>query len=156
MEMTVREFNLDQLESLVDEVLKRLKLVSSSGATVIALQGDLGAGKTTFVQALGRRLGVGEVITSPTFTILKSYETTDSDFHTLLHMDAYRIDDEAELGPLRFAELLATAHALFCIEWPEKITGALKAPHLTIHLTGVDETTRSAHISESPVNGAPL
>lgn len=156
MEPKARAVTLEQLESLIDEVLGLLKRISHNGATVIALQGDLGAGKTTFVQALGRRLGVNEPITSPTFTILKSYETTDPDFQTLLHMDAYRIDDELELGPLRFAELMATQKALFCIEWPEKITGALTAPHLTLQLTVIDENTRSAHITQTPVNGAAL
>lgn len=156
MKQTGQTFSHTELPALVDEVLERLNHIDGGGATVIALQGDLGAGKTTFVQALGRRLGVTEPITSPTFTILKSYETTDPHFPTLLHMDAYRIDDEAELGPLRFNELIATPNALFCIEWPENIKKTLVAPHLLIQLTVIDETTRSAHITETPVNGAAL
>lgn len=95
------------------------------GAVVLALSGDLGAGKTTMVQALAAELGVREVVNSPTFTIQKTYETTHERFTTLLHMDAYRLESAAELGPLRFHEQLADAQTLFCIEWAEQIKDAL-------------------------------
>lgn len=98
---------------------------TTDGATLVTLSGDLGAGKTTLVQALGRALGVTEVVTSPTFVVMKSYETTHPSFTTLIHVDAYRIDDVSELGPLNFNHLLQTPHTLVCLEWPERITSAL-------------------------------
>ena len=154
MEPTVYTFSLDEIENLTSVVVDRLKSAPHPFAAVIALEGDLGAGKTTFVQALGRRLGVSEPITSPTFTILKSYETTDEVFQTLLHMDAYRIDDESELGPLRFGEVLATQNAVFCIEWPERIAGPLMKPFLILALSVIDENTRSVRITETNVHSA--
>lgn len=117
------------------------------GSTVIALRGDLGAGKTTLVQTLGKLLGIAEHITSPTFTIMKSYETTDSVFQRLIHMDAYRIDELSELTPLRFDELLTTPDTLFCIEWAEKIKEALPDGVIHVSLAVVSENTRTVHIS---------
>ena len=140
---------LDDLEGLVQEVLAELMTTTFEGAAVIALHGDLGAGKTTFTQALGRALGVLEQITSPTFTIMKGYETTDVGFIHLIHMDAYRIDDSNELGPLRFAEILSTPKTLFCIEWAEKITAALPEKVLNLSLSVASETTRNVRISWS-------
>jgi tRNA threonylcarbamoyladenosine biosynthesis protein TsaE len=96
-------------------------------ATVLALSGDLGAGKTTFVQQLAKYLGVTEPVTSPTFTILKRYETNDKKFTTLFHMDAYRLESEAELEPLQFSELFDLPNTIICIEWAEKIQSALPA-----------------------------
>ena len=144
-----RIITLDDLGGLVQEVLVELRTVAPLGATVLALHGDLGAGKTTFTQALGRALGVLEQITSPTFTIMKGYETTDVGFIHLIHMDAYRIDDSNELGPLRFAEILSTPKTLFCIEWAEKITAALPEKVLNLSLSVASETTRNVRISWS-------
>jgi tRNA threonylcarbamoyladenosine biosynthesis protein TsaE len=94
-------------------------------AIVLVLSGDLGAGKTTFVQALARALGVREVVQSPTFTIMKLYETTHTTVRRLVHMDAYRIEDMSELAPLRFIETLKNPETLVCIEWGERIKAVL-------------------------------
>ena len=136
-----------EITVLAQEIVAMLKKEPTAGATVVALHGDLGAGKTTLVQAIGAHLGVIEHITSPTFTIMKQYETTDSHFETLVHMDAYRIDDLLELGPLRFDALLAEPKTLLCIEWAEKIKAALPANILTIALEIADEEARTVHIS---------
>ena len=143
---TIQKSDLPQL---AQEVLRAAKDVHLDRAVIIALHGDLGAGKTTFVQSLAATLGVTEHVTSPTFTIMKGYETTDDVFQTLIHMDAYRIDDESELAPLRFNEILQTPRTLFCIEWAEKITGALPTNIIHLTLNGVDENTRTAHLSYS-------
>lgn len=135
------------LTALAAELLVLAKGTASTGATIIALHGDLGAGKTTFVQELGKILGVTEQITSPTFTIMKGYETTDDTFNTLIHMDAYRLEDISELTPLRFSEILATPSTLFCIEWAEKIKASLPSNVINLTLEVLDENTRSAHIT---------
>jgi tRNA threonylcarbamoyladenosine biosynthesis protein TsaE len=105
----------------------------TDGALVIALHGDLGAGKTTFVQTVAAQLGITETVTSPTFVIMKSYETEGEVFTTLTHIDAYRIESIAEMAPLSFAQVLSTPHTLVCIEWAERIAPLL--PDTTIHLT---------------------
>lgn len=142
-----RTVSKEALSELAREIIEECRSRAAEGALVIALHGDLGAGKTTLVQALGAALGISEPITSPTFTIMKGYETEDEDFTHLVHMDAYRLEDLSELGPLRFADILASPHTLFCIEWAEKIASALPADILNISLVVSSEDTRTVHIS---------
>jgi tRNA threonylcarbamoyladenosine biosynthesis protein TsaE len=135
------------LATLAGEILAFAKIKAGEGAFVIALHGDLGAGKTTLVQTIGATLAVAEVITSPTFTIMKQYDTSDADFETLVHMDAYRIDSLEELRPLRFSELLAIPKTLVCIEWAEKIKEMLPESILQITIEVENEDARTVHIS---------
>lgn len=96
-------------------------------ASVITLQGDLGAGKTALVKALAHTLGIEETVTSPTFVIMKSYPVrAHAHFDTLIHIDAYRIEHEEELRILGFEELLRTPRTLIALEWPERIPKALE------------------------------
>ena len=142
--------NLTELEGFAKHVVSVLRVQSSLGqANLLALSGDLGSGKTTFVQALARALGVVEIVQSPTFAILKMYNTTDSRFKQLFHMDAYRIDDLNELGPLRFAELLATPNTLFCIEWAEKIKELLPVHTIFMNIESTEENSREITFSHN-------
>ena len=106
-------------------------------ATVLALSGELGAGKTTFVQLLGKQLGVSEHITSPTFVVMKQYPVAGHDWvRTLVHVDAYRIEDIDEIRVLRLAEILSKPETILCIEWPERIKSCVPdgAFHVSIAL----------------------
>lgn len=137
---------LSEIEQFASDFLDGLE--PSDGATVAALSGDLGAGKTTFVKALAKALGVTEHVTSPTFTIMSGYDTNNDRFEQLIHMDAYRIEDESELGPLRFDELLQQPNTLFCIEWAERIKDSLPENVVQIVFApGDTEETRTVHIT---------
>jgi len=129
--------NLQKIKSLeeLSEFTKNFltSLPESEKATVVALSGDLGVGKTTFVQTLAKQLGIVEPVTSPTFTLMKRYISTDTKFSTLVHMDAYRLESETEVRPLRLDDIFKTQGVLFCIEWAEKISSVL--PKETIFLT---------------------
>ncbi|MSU56201.1 MAG: tRNA (adenosine(37)-N6)-threonylcarbamoyltransferase complex ATPase subunit type 1 TsaE [Candidatus Taylorbacteria bacterium] len=123
-------------------------------ATVVGLYGDLGAGKTTFTQAVAKALGVTETLNSPTFLIFKKYQLPHSlspssegeiergCFETLIHVDAYRLKDAAELARLRFDDLLADPHNLILIEWADKVTDVLPQNHIKLWFEFVDSTTR--------------
>ena len=133
-----RSYSQEELSSVAKEVLSNLK-VSEHSATVVAFDGELGAGKTTLVQAIAKELGVEEIVTSPTFVIAKWYRTNHSDFYTLVHIDAYRIESEQELSTLGFAGLLREPKALVVIEWPERlpnILAELNAQTFTLHHEG--------------------
>jgi len=97
---------------------------------VIFLEGDLGAGKTTFARALLAAAGVGERIKSPTYSLIESYALDGWSAH---HLDLYRIADAAELEWLGLADLLDPS-TLLLVEWPERGVGALPAPDLRLHL----------------------
>ena len=106
---------------------------------VILLSGDLGAGKTAFVQGLAAALGVTEQVTSPTFTMAASYAGR----LRLHHLDVYRLDNLAEVLDLDLPELLED-HATICIEWGEVVVPELPRDFLRIriqlgHLEDVDD-----------------
>ncbi|MCA9361660.1 tRNA (adenosine(37)-N6)-threonylcarbamoyltransferase complex ATPase subunit type 1 TsaE, partial [Candidatus Kaiserbacteria bacterium] len=124
------------LKPVVSAVLAKLaKVERQDGCAVLALHGDLGAGKTTFMQYLAKALGIKEVVISPTFVVMKHYEITDSkagSWQDLYHLDAYRIEEIDEMRPLGFADLLTKPNTLVAIEWAEKIEELL--PSWTLHL----------------------
>ncbi|HVU17582.1 MAG TPA: tRNA (adenosine(37)-N6)-threonylcarbamoyltransferase complex ATPase subunit type 1 TsaE [Candidatus Didemnitutus sp.] len=97
--------------------------------TALALHGDLGVGKTTFVQGLARGLGVQETVTSPTFGLYSVYRGRE---RTLVHLDAYRLEDDSQIEGLLLEEFLLSPWCL-AVEWPEKVEAWL--PPQTWHLT---------------------
>jgi len=112
-------------EAGVRALAARLAGVARGGG-VIHLEGDLGAGKTTFARALLHALGVDERVKSPTYSLLESYRVGDIDAH---HLDLYRISNAAELEWLGLGDLWSNG-ALVLIEWPERGQGALPEPDL--------------------------
>ena len=98
--------------------------------SLLTLSGDLGAGKTTFTKGLAIGLGVEDTVTSPTFTILKSYE---GDNVTLHHMDAYRL--EGIVQDLGFEDEFYDENAVCVIEWSHFIEYALPSERLEISIT---------------------
>ena len=125
---------------VIESILQTLPEATDT-ASLITLSGDLGAGKTTFTQQLALQLGITEPVVSPTFGIMKIYELSDhASFDQLIHIDAYRIEDISEVGPLRLAEVFSTARTLVCIEWPEHIAEILPKQQTSIAIMiGLDE-----------------
>lgn len=111
--------------------------------TVLALHGDLGVGKTTFVQGLARGLGVSEPVTSPTFNIFTLYK---GGARTLVHMDAYRLESDRQLDALMLEDFLVSPWCL-AIEWPEKIAAWIpqSALHLDLGITPARHHTLRLH-----------
>jgi tRNA threonylcarbamoyladenosine biosynthesis protein TsaE len=94
-------------------------------ALVLALRGDLGAGKTTFTQGFFRGLGIKKNPISPTFVIMRRYKIPVNRFTDIYHFDAYRLKKEEDMDVLGFGKILADPKNIILIEWPEKIQGAL-------------------------------
>lgn len=94
----------------------------------LALHGNLGVGKTTFVQGLARGFGIDATVTSPTFTIFTLYRGP----RTLVHLDAYRLEHDAQIESLMLDDFLTSPFCL-AVEWPEKITSWI--PKNSFHLT---------------------
>ena len=95
----------------------------SRQAYILALEGDLGSGKTTFTQAFARALGIKEKITSPTFVLMKVYNLSPKthNLRRFVHIDCYRLDSPKELRHLGFKNLLKDKDAIVAIEWADKI-----------------------------------
>lgn len=132
----------NELADLASQTLTALKVSSGKGATVLALVGEVGAGKTTFVQTVAQTLGVTETVTSPTFVVMKLYETNDTHFTRLVHIDAYRIESETEMQPLHFSDLLTDPHTFICIEWPEHLGSLLPDTAVTMKWEVQSDDTR--------------
>ena len=98
-------------------------------ALVVGLSGHLGAGKTAFVKAVAQELGVTDIVTSPTFVIMKVDElparsylpTQNKTWRRLVHIDAYRLQRREELGAIDFESIVADENNLVMIEWPENV-----------------------------------
>jgi ATPase, YjeE family len=94
----------------------------------LALHGNLGVGKTTFVQGLARGFGIQATVTSPTFNIFTFYRGR----RTLVHLDAYRLESDAQIEALMLDEFLMSPYCL-AVEWPEKIAGWISPDALHLH-----------------------
>lgn len=97
--------------------------------TVIALTGELGAGKTLFVQSLARTLGVESNVTSPTFNLMNLYEG----ICPIVHFDLYRLQDEEDLDEIGFYEYVESEEGIVLIEWADKFLDALPENYVLIH-----------------------
>lgn len=145
-------FSLElQLRSLAEtEALGRLIAANISPGDTVALEGDLGAGKTTLARAILRALGSGEAVPSPTFTLVQRYALPR---FPVSHFDLYRIEKDAELEELGLEEALDEGAAL--IEWPEKAGSRLPPDALHVQLFIVEGTIRRVKF-EGPQRWAML
>lgn len=111
------------------------------GATVVALSGELGTGKTAFVKGVAKALGVEDHITSPTFVIMKIYDLQNQKFDLLVHIDAYRLKGEHHLKVLGWDDLISDQKNLIFIEWPEQAGNAVpsSAIRIAFRYSGDDE-----------------
>ncbi len=140
--------SLDEMHQFARDLIASIQ-PSDSGATVICLEGDLGAGKTTLTQMISKELSVETLPISPTFVLQKQYsvpESSGSSFISLVHIDAYRLETGDQMKPLRFSETLTLPRTLVIIEWPEQIASVIPEDSVYIRLVWVDETTRRIEI----------
>ncbi|HLC44922.1 MAG: tRNA (adenosine(37)-N6)-threonylcarbamoyltransferase complex ATPase subunit type 1 TsaE [Candidatus Doudnabacteria bacterium RIFCSPHIGHO2_01_FULL_50_11] len=100
---------------------------------LMALSGPLGAGKTEFARGVAHALGIRKPVTSPTFTLHKTYPYTwEGQRRIFNHLDLYRVQSVKEVRAIGFKELIADPEHLILVEWPEKIRGLL--PYFTINI----------------------
>ena len=120
------------------------KILKTKKGAVIALEGELGAGKTTFIQGFAKALGVKSKVKSPTFVLMKKYKV----FHgtNLFHLDCYRIGNHKDLKISEFKEIIHEPHNIVLIEWAERVREILPKKHITIHIDHISENERKITI----------
>jgi tRNA threonylcarbamoyladenosine biosynthesis protein TsaE len=135
--------NLEETKAIAQKVLE-------TNARVIALQGNLGAGKTAITKCIAELLGITEAVTSPTFVIMKKYHFSSLEGGAealrgggcLIHIDAYRIQTENELDLLNLNDLIKDEKNLIIIEWPEQTMKLLPPETLIVQCEFINEMTR--------------
>jgi tRNA threonylcarbamoyladenosine biosynthesis protein TsaE len=126
MRKTLIAENLDQLNVVAKQILEL-----TSPHKKFAFYGEMGVGKTTLIKALSLQLGVKDVVSSPTFSIVNEYNVDEAT--TIYHFDFYRIEDEQEAFDIGYEEYFFS-NAYCFIEWPEKIPNLIEEDMLTIKM----------------------
>ena len=125
----MRTINISSLQELDNAAAQFLKLAGEHA--VIAFSGEMGAGKTTFIQALCRNLGIKVEVNSPTFSLVNEYFTPVGD--SIFHFDLYRIETPDELFDMGYEEYFYSG-SLCLIEWPEKARNLIPDDALWVHI----------------------
>ncbi len=134
----VLEYTLEDIDEYALEIIHRLP---SKGE--VYLLGEIGAGKTTLIKAVLRILGVQDVISSPTFSLVNTYELPNRT--PIYHADLYRVEDEEELYDIGFEEYLESSSLIF-IEWSERMTSLFNPKAMKIEIEIISQDRRKLSI----------
>lgn len=127
------EYSLDQINQVAQ------KIIESKPEKIILFNGEMGAGKTTFIKALCRNLGVENPTSSPTFSLVNEYKGFDNQI--IYHFDVYRLKNQTEALDMGIDEYLYSGHWCF-IEWAEKIPDLIPENHSVITITLLENGNR--------------
>ncbi len=138
-------------QELAKELVRRKSKEKREGALIIGLKGELGGGKTTFLQGFANGLGIEDKVLSPTFVLMKKYKITDkkSIFNAFYHLDCYRIKNSSEVTVLNFDELIENPKNILAIEWAERVKEKIKdeKDRIEINFKFIDKKEREIKIS---------
>ncbi len=145
MKKTLFTKSYQETQKLGLEIAKKVK-----DGGIIALYGNLGSGKTTFVQGLARGLGIKGKIISPTFIIVRKYElgikNKELGAKNFYHIDLYRVEDEKDITGLGLDEIISDLENIVAIEWPEKIEKILSDQRINMHFEYIEGDKRKIEI----------
>jgi tRNA threonylcarbamoyladenosine biosynthesis protein TsaE len=137
----------EETAALAQNLAKELK-----GGDFLAFFGDLGSGKTTFIQGLAKGLGIERRIISPTFIIVRTYalgfKLQDSRFKTFYHIDLYRIETKNDLLGIGLDQIIGDKDNIVALEWAEKLGKMLPKQRIEIHMEYLEEDKRKITIQK--------
>jgi len=145
MKLRIQEKDINKVTK---EILKKVLKNKSAEATILALSGNLGTGKTTLTKDIAKEMGIKGSISSPTFVIMKIYNVPSSsnyftNFKRIIHIDAYRLEENEKLENIGWSEFIKDKDNLIIIEWPENIKNHLVTKVNYVLLEHVDNKTRT-------------
>ena len=117
------------------------------GPLVFALMGELGTGKTIFVKAFAKALGVDGLVNSPTFVLMHSHEIHAGRYKILYHVDAYRIETAKDFGPTGIGDVLDGDENIVLIEWADRIENLVPENAIWIYIKHTGENTREIEVT---------
>ncbi|MDQ5938606.1 MAG: tRNA threonylcarbamoyladenosine biosynthesis protein TsaE [Patescibacteria group bacterium] len=130
-----------ETEKIAQAVVKKLQ-----GGEVLALVGNLGAGKTVFVKGLAKALGIEDNITSPTFVLMKIYQTSHATIKRLVHVDCYRLEKVDDLDDIGLADYLHDPASIVVIEWADRVVNLPKNT-ININIEYINSQERIVKVS---------
>ncbi|MCD7773894.1 MAG: tRNA (adenosine(37)-N6)-threonylcarbamoyltransferase complex ATPase subunit type 1 TsaE [Ruminococcus sp.] len=136
--MKITTHSAEETIALGESIGKKL-----SKGDVIAFKGDLGAGKTTITRGISIGLGLGDNVTSPTFSLVNEYRGSDK---SLIHFDMYRITSSDDLELTGFWDYIEEG-CILAVEWSENIADAMPENAITISIKRIDDNTREIEIT---------
>jgi tRNA threonylcarbamoyladenosine biosynthesis protein TsaE len=135
--------SIKETQKLGQDIAKNiLELPARKGATVLGLHGNLGSGKTTFLQGFAKGLKIKEKILSPTFVIQKRFKLKDRNFKNFYHIDCYRLKDHKDILSLDFKKIVENPENIIALEWPEKIKKVLPKNTIIINFKFISQNIR--------------
>lgn len=142
----------DIAKNLAVKIIKGPTSLKLRRASVITLEGELGAGKTTFVQAFAKALGIKSKIKSPTFNIIKKYRISSKNYSLvasryLYHIDCYRLRNHKDALLIGIKEIFKEKDSIVLIEWPERIGKILPKNIVRVHIDHIGEKKRKIKIT---------
>jgi len=132
---------------LFKKISKNSPPVGGKKAVVIALEGELGSGKTTFVQGFAKAVGIKSKVKSPTFNLLKEYKLPSlKKFRLLYHIDCYRLKNYKDLLHLGIKHMLNDDKNIILIEWADRVRPILPKKYVKIHIDHINKSTRNIDV----------
>lgn len=135
--------SLDQIDKVAEDFIQYIS-ESDLESNIFAFYGKMGAGKTTFIKAICKALGVKDIVNSPTFTIINEYRSSRG--FPIYHFDFYRINRLQEAFDIGTEDYFA-GNGLCLIEWPEKIAEILPEDHIKVTISTNEDLSRTVEIS---------
>lgn len=131
-----------ETQKFAAELAEKLIKKKNSGALFVALEGELGAGKTTFIKGFSRTFGIREKILSPTFALIHKHKLANGKFKNLYHIDAYRLKSHKELGKLGVKKIFANPGNIILIEWADRVKKSIPKTAAWIYLNHLGKNKR--------------
>ena len=132
-------YSLNNIDEISELIIDKIKIIKT-----IVLRGEIGCGKTTLVKSVLKRMGINDIITSPTFSILNEYDFAEN---IIYHFDLYRIENIEELDVIGFEDYIYRQNTC-SIEWPEIVLNKINLKYLDIEIRYLDEDKREITIKE--------
>lgn len=130
-------YKLDQIDDVASKIINNVK------SNIMLFYGEMGVGKTTLIKSITKKIGVFDVVSSPTFSLVNEYKTKDG--KTVFHFDFYRINNENEALDMGVEEYF-DSDAIILVEWPEKIENILPHNVVSIYISYLADSTRMLEI----------
>lgn len=137
--MSISSISIPSLAALPAAAQQLRQVIADSNCSIVAFEGEMGAGKTTLIRALAAELGVADDVSSPTFALVNEYR--DARDQPVYHFDFYRIDSPEEAERIGAAEYFDSGY-LCLVEWPARVAELLPLPYLEIDVVVLPDKSR--------------